>query len=246
MRWEDKIAAIKAFYQRSFENPQRVAEVETSGSYAKKVAKLANLGKRSSAEVKFLCQVVEHLRAGFKIMDDLIDEDEVRDYKPAFWVVYGQETTIEQAAHHLAQARMIASQLGIATFEQRVCEVIAAARLEVEMENPDFKSELSLPQIWAEVVKKEASFRLMIAEALNCPPNVCEAAYLDGVAAQMLDDGLSAIYGKDGRPDNSDERLGRLTYMRAFEVGPRKAVQLGQKLKKEIAPILGQEEENEF
>lgn len=239
MKWNDKIAAIKAFYQRSFENPRKIAEVETSGSYAKKVAKFANLGKRSSAEVKLLCQVVEHLRAAFKIMDDLIDEDTIRDYKPAFWIVHGQETTIEQAAYHLAQARAIAGQLCIATFEQRVCEVIVAARLEVEMENPDFTSELSLPQLWVQVVRKEASFRLLLAEALNCPANVCETAYQDGIAAQMLDDGLSAIHGKDGRPDNSDERLGRLTYMRAFGVRPEEAVQKGRTIKAQIAPALG-------
>jgi geranylgeranyl pyrophosphate synthase len=239
MKWEDKIAAIKAFYQMSFESPQRVAEVETSGSYAKKVAKLANFGKRSSVEAKLLCRVVEHLRAAFKIMDDLIDEDTIRDYKPAFWTVHGQAVTIEQAAYHLAQARAIAGQLGIATFEQRVREVIVAARLEVEMENPDFNSELSLPQLWAEVVKKEASFRLLLAEALNCPTDVCEAAYLDGIAAQMLDDGLSAIHGKDGRPDNSDERLGRLTYMRAYGVSPEEAVKQGRMIKAQIAPVLG-------
>jgi hypothetical protein len=239
MNWKDKIAAIEAFYQRSFENPRKIAEVETSGSYAKKVAKLASLGKRSSAEVKLLCQVVEHLRVAAKIIDDIIDEDIVRDFRPAFWVIHGQETTIEQAAYHLAQARKIAGQLGIAIFEQRVCEVIAAARLEVEMENFDFASELSLPQLWAEVVKKEASFRLLLAEALNCPANVCEAAYLDGVAAQMLDDGLSTLYGKDGRTDNSDERLGRLTYMRAFGVSPEEAVQKGRMIKAQIAPILG-------
>jgi len=172
-------------------------------------------------------------------MDDLIDEDTVRDYKSAFWTVHGQEATIEQAAYHLAQARMIAGQLGIATFEQRVCEVIAAARLEVEMENPDYKSELSLPQLWAKVVEKEASFRLLLAEALNCPADVYEAAYQDGVAAQMLDDGLSAIYGKDGRPDNSDERLGRLTYMRAYGVSRKKRCRKEERSRRRLRQCLG-------
>lgn len=242
MDYKEKIAAIETFYQKSFENSRKMAEVSTSKSYAKKVRKLAVLGKRSEQEVNLLCQLVEHLRCAFKIMDDFIDEDEVRDYKPAFWVLHGTEATIEQAAWHLAQARMIASPLGIATFEQRVCEVIAAARLEVEMENPKFTSKLSLSELWAEIVKKEASFRLLLVEALECPANVCEAAYQDGVAGQTLDDGLSAIYGKDGRPDNSDERLGRLTYMRAFGVNPEEAVLCGRELKKRIAPILGREE----
>jgi len=57
----------------------------------------------------------------------------------------------------------------------------------------------------------------------------------------MLDDSLSVLYGKDGRISNSDERLGRLTYMRAFGTTPEKTVVLGRKLKSEIAPILGLE-----
>jgi len=69
-----------------------------------------------------------------------------------------------------------------------------------------------------------------------------EAAYQDGVAAQMLDDGLSALYGKDGRTENSDEKLGRLTYMRAHDVSAEEAVRRGRELKTTIAPILGKEE----
>jgi geranylgeranyl pyrophosphate synthase len=206
------------------------------------VRKLAALGRRREKDVGEICQLVEHLRKAFKIMDDLIDEDEVRDYAPAFWVINGVWQTIEQAAYDLGRARKIATGLGITTFEQRVREVILAARLEVKMENPKFSTELSLSELWGKVVMKEASFRLLIAEALKCPENVCKAVYQDGVAAQMLDDGLSALYGKDGRKDNSDERLGRLTYMKAFGVSPKKTIALGKKLKKRIAPILGQEE----
>lgn len=242
MDWLEKVAAINSFYMKSFENPRPWADVPTSGSYAKKVKKIATLGKRTEKDVEQICQFVEHLRKAFKIMDDLIDEDEVRDYTPAFWVVNGAWQTIEQAAYHLVRARKIAVELGITTFEERVREVILAARLEVKMENPKFTTELTQAELWGKVVMKEASFRLLIAEALNCSESVCGAAYQDGVAAQMLDDGLSALHGKDGRKDNSDERLGRLTYMKAFGVSPKRTVQLGRKMKKKIAPILGLEE----
>jgi cytidylate kinase len=242
MDWLEKVAAINSFYMKSFENPRPWADVPTSGSYAKKVRKLAVFGKRTEKDVEEVCQLVEHLRKAFKIMDDLIDEDEVRDYAPAFWVVNGAWKTIEQAAYHLGRARKIATELGIATFEERVREVILAARLEVKMENPKFTTDLTQAELWGKVVMKEASFRLLIAEALNCSESVCGATYQDGVAAQMLDDGLSALHGKDGRKDNSDERLGRLTYMRAFGISPKKTIQLGRKMKKKIAPILGQEE----
>jgi len=243
MDWKEKVTALEAFYQKSFEQPRFVAKVFTSGSYAKKVRALARLGRRTPEEVELICEQVEHLRRAFKIMDDLIDEDVVRDGKPAFWVLHGEAATIEQAAWHLREARRLARQLGVELlFEQRLREVIEGARLEVELEAgwepPD-------PAIaWFRVVQKEASFRLYIAEALQCPPEVCEAARQDGVAAQMLDDGLSALYGKDGRPveDSSDIRLDRLTYMRAFGVSPEEAVRRGRELKSKVAPILGRKE----
>jgi len=238
--WKEK--ALESFYNKSFGQPQFVAEVSTSGSYAKKVQALAWLGRRSPEEVDLLCRQVEHLRRAFKIMDDLIDEDVVRDGEPAFWVIHGVEATIEQAAWHVKNARELAQKLGVELpFEQRLREVIEGARLEVELEAgwqpPDLQA------AWWRVVQKESSFRLYIAEALNCPPEVCEAARQDGVAAQMLDDGLSALYGKEGRPADSDQRLGRLTYMRAFGVTAEEAVRRGRELKAKIAPILGRKEE---
>lgn len=244
MDWRAKVAALEAFYQKSFERPRFVAEVSTSGSYAKKVRALAQLGRRTSAEVELLCQQVDHLRCAFKIMDDLIDEDTVRDEKPAFWCIHGEAGTIEQAAWHLWEARELARQLGCKLlFEQRLREVIEGACLEVELEAGWQPPDLALA--WHRVVQKESAFRLYIAEALNCPPEVCEAARQDGVAAQMLDDGLSALYGKDGRPPegSSDERLNRLTYMRAFGVTPEEAVKRGNELKQKIAPVLGRKEE---
>lgn len=244
MDWREKVAALEAFYQKSFERPRFVAEVSTSGSYAKKVRAFARLGWRTFEEVELLCRQVDHLRRSFKIMDDLIDEDVIRDGEPAFWVIHGEVATIEQAAWHVKSARELARRLGCELlFEQRLREVIEGARLEVELEAgwqpPDFAV------AWHRVVQKESAFRLYLAETLLCPPEVCEAARQDGVAAQMLDDGLSALYGKDGRPpeDSSDERLNRLTYMRAFGVTPEEAIKRGRELKNQIAPILGRKEE---
>lgn len=243
MNWQKKIAVLEAFYNQSFGSPQFVADVKTSGSYAKKVRRLAELGSISNEHIEFLCQQVDHLRRSFKIMDDIIDEDIIRDEEPAFWTVQGIDSTVEQAAWHVKQARQIAIQLGTERlFEQRLREVIEGASLEVEMENPDFV--LADPHVtWWRVIQKECAFRLYLAETLGCSPAVCDAARADGVAAQMLDDGLSAIYGKDGRVENSDEKLGRLTYMRAFSVSAEKTVKKGRELKAKIAPILKKKEE---
>jgi len=245
MNWQDKVAALEAFYNKSFGQPQPVAEVTTSGSYAKKVRALAQLGRRSSEEVDLLCQQVEHLRRSFKIMDDVIDKDVVRDGEPAFWTVHGVPATIEQAAWHIEQARQIAQELDIQeTFELRLRQVIGGARLEVEMEDPAFGS-FDPRQTWMKIVEKEAAFRRYLAEALGCESEIVEAAYQDGVAAQILDDSLSALHGKDGRPDNSDERLGRLTYMKAFNVSAERAVEIGKRMKEMNAPSLGRKGESQ-
>jgi geranylgeranyl pyrophosphate synthase len=240
MKWSEKIAALEAFYNKSFGQPRFIAEVSTSGSYAKKVRALAQFGRRTSEEVELLCAQVEHLRRAFKIMDDFIDEDTIRDGEPAFWCIHGAEGTIEQAAWELKQARELARKLGVELlFEQRLREVIEGARLEVELEAgwqpPDLEA------AWWRVVQKESAFRLYLAEALDCPPQVCEAARQDGIAAQILDDGLSALYGKEGRPADSDQRLGRLTYMRAFGVSAEEAVRRGREWKEKVKKILGGE-----
>jgi geranylgeranyl pyrophosphate synthase len=243
MRWQEKLAALREFYERSFRESKFVAEVSTSGSYAKKVLALARLGRRTPEEVEILCAQAEHLRRAFKIMDDLIDEDTIRDGEPAFWVLHGEAATIEQGAWYIKQSRELAQKLGVGSiFEQRLQEVISGAQLEVKMENPKFRSELSSQELWYRIVAKEAAFRRYLAEALHCSPEVVEAMYQDGIAAQMLDDGLSALYSKDGRVENSDEKLDRLTYMRAYGVSAEEAVRRGRELKNKIAPILGRKE----
>ena len=241
MSVEDKLRALEEFYLLSFSEPEPVVAVPTSGSYARRVRELARHGSRSPEEVERIALLAEHLRAAFKIVDDLIDEDTTRDNQPAFWVSHGREATIRQAAWHVHQARTIAQRLGpdaARIFELRLQEVIDGARLEVELEMgwepPDLQA------AWHRVVKKEASFRQMLAELLRCPPWICEAARQDGVAAQILDDGRSAIWGKEGRPPGgSDERLGRLTYMRAFGVSPEEAIRRGEALKARAREILG-------
>ncbi len=244
MRWMKKIASLDAFYRRGFDCGVFLAGVKTSGSYAKKVRDLARLGKRTSYEVELVCRQVEHMRCAFKIMDDLIDEDTVRDDEPAFWSIHGTEATIEQAGWEVKQAREISQKLGVSIiFKKRLQEVISGAQIEVEMENPEFVVDVPLPELWQRIVLKEAAFRKYIAEALKCSAEVCNAMFQDGIAAQILDDGLSALYGKDGRVENSDEKLSRLTYMRAFGVPAGEAVKRGKEMKTRIKTIL--EEGNE-
>jgi geranylgeranyl pyrophosphate synthase len=243
MHYQEKLRLLERFYARSWRDPAPVAVVATSGSYAAKVRAWANLGKRTQDEVERLCAQVEHLRRAFKVIDDILDEDTVRDGAPAFWCLHGVSATIEQAAWHLKEARAIALSLGTAAlFERRLCEVIGGARLEVEMEAPDFSVGETCEHLWMRIVEKEAAFRRYLAEALLCRPEVCEAAHRDGIAAQVLDDARSALYGKDGRPDNSDERLGRLTYMAAYRVSAQEAEHRGLQMKAREAPSLRRNE----
>lgn len=231
MNFREKQTVINHCYALSFESPRNFAEVKTSGSYAKKVRAIAPLGKRSESEVAVLCELVEHLRRVFMIMDDLIDEDTVRNQEPAFWVVHGQAETVEQAAWHLRSTRKLAVDLRVGElFEQRLRQVVDATLLEIQLEDPGSKRD-NPRALYEQIVEKEAAFRRFIAEALYCDNAVCEAAWQDGYAAQILDDALSKIHGKDGRTDSSDERLGRLTYMKAFGVTAEAAVEIGRRLK---------------
>lgn len=227
----NKVEALRRVYELSFGKPHFVAEVSTSGSYAKKVRSLAPLGTASPERVDRLCELVDHLRRMIKIVDDVVDEDEVRDGKPAFWVRYGAEATIGQAAWYLAEARKLAEATGTAeAFEAAVVGMGEAAELEVSLEDPEVS--VADPQAtWLQIVEKEAAFRRYIAEALGCSPRVVEAMWMDGVAAQVLDDSRSALYGKDGRPENSDEKLGRLTFMKAFGCSSETAEKLGEVVK---------------
>lgn len=224
----DKKAILHRVYEASFEDPRFIAEVFTSGSYSKKVRTLAPLGTASPEIVDMLCALVDHLRRMIKIVDDLIDEDNVRDHKPAFWIEYGVDATIQQAAYYLARARCRAG--SAEAFEQAVLAIAKAVELELSFEAPGFTAG-DLQVAWLAIVEKEAAFRRYLAFALGCPEKVIQAMWLDGVAAQILDDSRSALYGKDGRPENSDERLGRLTFMRAFALSSKAAEAAGIALK---------------
>ena len=91
------------------------------------------------------------------------------------------------------------------------------------MENPKFTAELPLSELWAMVVMKS-----FISTAY------CRGL---GMSGKYLQSGIPrwcggtnvrrqpvCAYGKDGRLGNSDERLGRLTYMRAFGTTPKPSV----------------------
>jgi geranylgeranyl pyrophosphate synthase len=237
----DKLQILQDVYDLSFRQPRFIAEAVTSGSYAKKVRALAPLGTVPPETVDLICRLVDFLRLMIKIVDDMVDEDTVRDGQSAFWAEHGESATIEQAAWYLAEARRMSVQAGSAeAFEQAVLAMKKSVEMEVALEDPVYV--ISDPEaLWYRIVEKEAAFRRYLAQALGCAPEIVDACHLDGIAAQMLDDGLSALYGKDGRPDDSDERLGRLTYMKAFDVTAEEAVRRGKKIKSEIAQILGKE-----
>lgn len=239
-----KVEILRRVYELSFQKPQFVAEVSTSGSYARKVRTLIPLGTVSPETVDHLCELIDHLRRMIKIVDDVVDEDEIRDGKSAFWVEHGVEATIEQAAWYLAEARKLAEATGTAgAFEAAVVAMGEAAELEVSLEDPNVS--VADPQAtWLKIVEKEAAFRRYLAVALGCNDRVVQAMWLDGVAAQILDDSRSALYGKDGRTENSDERLGRLTFMRAFGCSAEVAEKVGEVLKNLVRTILGGEMKN--
>lgn len=206
-----------------------------TGGYAQRIDAIAQR-VRANAEALMVTRVVGwHLRAAFQILDDLIDEDRVRNHAPAYWVIHGIETTIQRAALDLAQARQHCPPALRPTFEARLGRIVAGARLELILEQTGLPDDRSARQAaWRVIVEKESSFRALLAALLGGSPSAIQNEALLGVAAQICDDGRSAQHGKDGRACDSDARLGRLTYMAAFDVTPDAADREGVALKTAI------------
>jgi geranylgeranyl pyrophosphate synthase len=236
---QEKIALLWQACDPEFNCAGFVAPVETSGSYADRVCRLAPLGTATPETIEILCQVVDDFRRFVMIVDDVLDEDVIRNQQPAFWTVYGIEPTITNGNWYFQKAVEDAVKIGMAEELKTALRLMAeGVELEIRFEDPSFIPG-DLKATWMKIVEKEAAFRRFIALALNCPSRIVETLWWDGVAAQILDDSLSALQPKDGREVNSDEKLGRLTYMRAFEITAGEAVKVGQSLKAMVKIQLG-------
>ncbi|PIR21929.1 MAG: hypothetical protein COV44_10585 [Deltaproteobacteria bacterium CG11_big_fil_rev_8_21_14_0_20_45_16] len=221
-----------------------VAPVETSGSYAKKVRRLARYGRLSDADVTILCQVVDDFRRFVMIVDDVVDEDEIRNNAPSFWTRYGIDQTIAQGSWYFKKAVEAATHIGCGDgLKVALYQMACAVDKEIEYEDPYYVPE-DMKADYLVIVKKETAFRVFLAQALGCSQAVIDAMYWDGFSGQVLDDALSSLSPKDGREENSDERLGRLTYMSAFEVSAEDAILFARQLKTIVSTIIQSQGEN--
>ncbi|MEN2982467.1 MAG: hypothetical protein ABDH20_08005, partial [Thermus sp.] len=190
----------------------------------------------SCPEADRVARIAEEIRHSFVLMDNLLDLDPVRDGKQAYWTVHGPKKTVRQAAWHLRQAEALLKPGERDAFWRAIGEVVVGVEVELLLEDPSHPLWKSPPRAWKEVVRKEASFRELLFRLLGLPPRL---GYLNGVAAQILDDALEAIEGKPGRERRSDEAMGRLTFMRAYGVSPEKALEMGRALKAGTEERLG-------
>lgn len=178
-----------------------------------------------------VARIAEEVRHSFVIMDDLLDLDPVRDGEAAYWTVHGPEGTVRQAAWHLRQAEALLEPGERDAFWKAIGEVVRGVEVELLLEDPSHPLWKNPPKAWREVVRKEASFREFLFRLLGLPPRL---GFLDGVAAQILDDALEALEGKPGRERRSDEAMGRLTFMRAYGLPPGRALEVGRGLKARV------------
>ena len=176
-------------------------EVPTTGSYARKLA-------RMGLTDPFWAEHVETIRRGFKVLDDVLDEDEHRDGQPALWREIGLIPAVGTGIAYLQQAAVQAKERGLFDRYLRMLEEVAdAVRAEVEVEEGRAKP---TPDLWLRVARREAAFREYLAELAGRPPGV---GYLDGLRAQMIDDVLGL--DKEGRRGRERE-VGRPLFQDFF------------------------------
>jgi len=167
-----------------------IAEVHTSGSYARKLKKLG-------VEDGALLEHVENIRRGFKVIDDIIDEDTIRDRAPALWTEIGVFPALLTGISYLQIARNQAMSIGVYThFSEMLRSVVEAVRLEIRFEEHGW--ETVSRELWIKAAEREACFRRYLA-LLSGRAEIQWNMYLDGLRAQMVDDVLGL---------NKEDRVG--------------------------------------
>ncbi|HIE39442.1 MAG TPA: hypothetical protein EYP77_10330 [Anaerolineae bacterium] len=161
------------------------APVPTTGSYARKLA-------RMGIEDPFWHRHVETVRRGFKVLDDILDEDPVRDGRPSLWKEIGLIPAAATGIAYLQQAGVQAEKAGwFEHYMKMIQDTADAVQGEIEVEEGQIRP---TPELWLRVARREAVFREYLARIAGRAPG---SGYLDGLRAQAVDDLLGE--NKEGR-----------------------------------------------
>ncbi|MEM3740183.1 MAG: hypothetical protein QXP84_05235 [Candidatus Korarchaeum sp.] len=156
-------------------------------------------------------EVLNLVASAFRYVDDILDENTIRDYRPAFWVENGFAKTMYIATLMTVRAYSICEELGLGEEFLRMFErVIDAVNYELLVE--EGLAEFRSYEDWLRAAEREAAFREFLA-VLAGRPEERGAFRLWGLKAQAKDDLMGA--GKGGR-EETEGRLRRPLFRREW------------------------------
>lgn len=149
-------------------------------------------------------EVIMLTASAFRIVDDILDENTIRDGKPAFWRVHGITKSIYLATLMTVKAWNITEQLGVGKeFLEMFRRVIEAVRYELDVE--DGKEKFENFDNWLRAAEREAAFREFLAILSGHPEKVPEFKAW-ALRAQAKDDLLG---GSKGGREDTERKLKR-------------------------------------
>ena len=145
--------------------------------------------------------------SAFRIIDDILDENTVRNMSPAFWRVHGITESVYIATLMTVKAYSICNRLGVGKqFLEMFEKVVDAVAYELLVE--DGREENIGFDSWLRAAEREAAFREFLATLAGCPEKGSEFRAW-GLKAQAKDDLLGSTKG--GRED-TEKKLNRILF----------------------------------
>ena len=150
--WASKEFVLDWLLHAALRRPEHAGEplyrVHTSGSYARKLRRLG-IGDRE------LLAHVDDIRRGFMVLDDVLDEDTVRNGRAALWTRVGPVAAAMTGIAYVARAARVARARGHGEdFAAMLRAVVEGVRVEVRAEE---RGLAVTPEVWLQAAAKEAA-----------------------------------------------------------------------------------------
>ncbi|MEM3895591.1 hypothetical protein [Thermofilum sp.] len=175
--------------------------VRVTASHTRYLERLAEKGVRLD---KIRSKIIVLTASAFRIVDDILDENTVRDNMPAAWTVHGIIDSVRDAVMITGEAWKLSNHIGLGDdFVRMFRRVVDAVMYELEVE--DGVRGFNGFEDWLKAAEREAAFREFLAILSGHPDRVQEFR-MWGIEAQAKDDLMGE--NKGGR-EGTERRLNR-------------------------------------
>lgn len=148
--------------------------------------------------------IINYTASAFRIVDDILDENTVRDWRPAFWVKHGFYKSMLIASLMTVKAYELSRGIGLGDkYMEMFRRIVDAVRYELKVE--EGRAEFRTFTDWVKAAEREAVFREFLAYLIGMPERAREF-YIWGLRAQAKDDLIGETKG--GR-EATERRLRR-------------------------------------